>query len=421
MSATAVGYIPYEPLAESAEAGWLARHLGLDVRVAPAPSLNGTALPPLAELPRAVAGVQALGSAVLEGPGGFLWAAVLRAHGFAGSVTVLPYLNPHRWRDVAAVALYRRFAQPGDHVFLGSGPSAAVYASCGIGAAVGEPYGIDDELFRLRPEAERTRRELGIPPGRMLLFAGRAERDKDLYRLLRVGVKAQLLFGDLQLVIASHVVDEAYLAAARERLGGSAGVHFVTGLGREQLADLYSSADAFVTASTSHFETFGRAPAEALACGTAAIAPRYDGFAEVLDQPGGTLVDLDPSSATPAVDEEGLLRAVYDTLSAPRRPAAREVSAAARRRLGRSHTIRLLDYLAGRAARRPGAPAGPPTPELPGAWRRPLGEIARRPPREALAWFWDGCDHGRLGAEDAEFAGAVRRSLCVPAEGAPCR
>ena len=70
-------------------------------------------------------------------------------------------------------------------------------------------------------------------------------------------------------------------------------VRLVVNPNREQLADLYSAADVFATASTSHYETFGRAPAEALACGTVAIAPRYDGFVDVLAQPGGRLVDVE--------------------------------------------------------------------------------------------------------------------------------
>src|SRR6185503_16294497 len=117
--------------------------------------------------------------------------------------------------------------------------------------------------------------------------------------------------------------------------------------GRDQLAGLYAGADVFVTASTSHFETFGRAPAEALACGTPAVAPRYDGFVQVLDQPGGRLVDVDFTDGGPHVDEDQLLRAVYEVLSAPVPPDRSTIAAAARRRLGRSATIGLLAYLAG--------------------------------------------------------------------------
>jgi glycosyltransferase involved in cell wall biosynthesis len=426
-----IGYFPFVSTSCSAEAGWLRQHLPVIVQVAnEVPALNdgpaGT-LPELASLLDTIRPFLTMPAIVAEGPGGFLWAALLRAYGFAGSVTILPYLNPWRWSHVAAVSLYRRFADPRDRVFLGSAPSAAVYRSLGVPAVAGEPYGIDEELFRLRPGAAGVRDKLGIPHGRLLLFAGRAQADKDLYRVLRVALKARLLFPGLQIVVASHVSDPAYLAVARQELRGDAGVHFVVDPDRGRLADLYNTADVFVTASTSHFETFGRAPAEALACGSPVVAPRYDGFAEVLAQPGGTLVDVrtDPVSGAPDVPEELLLRAVYEVLSAPRPPARAEISANARRRYGRSSTIRLLAHLAGEDTGRPQQwpPPAPPAPasapvELPRQWKRALAGIGNREPDEALSWFWHGCDHRRLGAHDDEFAVQIRRSLCQPVAGA---
>ena len=297
----AVGYIPYVPTARSVEAGWLAEHLGAPVEIAAGPTLNldpGRPLPSLDALAPTLDRLLAAPAVVAEGPGGLLWAALLRARGFAAPVTVLPYLNPRGWHDVAAAALYRRSATAADRIFVGSTPSAAVYRALGVAARVGEPFGVDDARFAVRPGAATTLAELSIPPGRVLLFAGRAQPDKDLYRLVRVGLKARLLFPDLRIVVATHVVDPSYL----EPVGATDGVHVVVDPTPDRLADLYNAADVFVTASTSHFETFGRAPAEALCCGTPAVAPRYDGFAEVLDQAGGTLVDVetDPATGPPA-------------------------------------------------------------------------------------------------------------------------
>jgi glycosyltransferase involved in cell wall biosynthesis len=421
-----IGYFPFVSTPPSAEPGWLQEYLPVNVRVAgQAPSLNTTpskTLPELASLLSTIRPFLTMPAVLAEGPGGFLWAALLRAQGFTGSVTVLPYLNPCRWYHVAAISLYRRFADPRDRVFLGSAPSVAVYRALGVRAVVGEPYGIDDELFGLRPDAARVRDQLRIPAGRLLLFAGRAQPDKDLYRLLRVALRARLLFSDLRIVVASHVSDPVYLAAAREQLRGDVAVHFVNDLDRGQLADLYNTADVFVTASTSHFETFGRAPAEALACGLSVVGPRYDGFAEVLAQPGGTLVDVqtDAGTGAPYVPEELLLRAVYEVLSAPRPPSRDEISASALRRYGRSATIGMLGHLAGEGVRQPRerlAPALPARIELPGEWQRSLDEMANREAEDALLWFWQSCDHVRLSAYDDGFAVQIRRTLCQPAIG----
>lgn len=418
-----VGYLPYRATDHCVEATWLAAYLHLEVRViGDLPALNDWPphpLPSLVDVRDAVQELVKLPAVVAEGPAGFLWAAILRTAGFTGQITMLPYLNPHRWLDVAAAAVYARFADPRDRVYLGSTPSAALYRALGVQARVGEPYGIDDVLFTPKAPAAGVRSALGIAPGRLLLFAGRAQPDKDIYRLLRVGLKAQLLFPDLQVVIASHVVDPAYLAAARQQLDGDRGVHFVRDCTPDRLASLYNLADVFVTAATSHFETFGRAPAEALACGAPVVAPRYDGFIEVLAQPGGTLVDVDIDAVTgePAVNEEKLLRAVYDVLSAPDPPGRLGVADVARRRFGRSTTIRLLDHLTGADPARPPAPAGsallaPTAVELPSAWREPLAAIARGTPAQALSWFFRDCDHARFSAHDAAFAVHVRRVLC---------
>jgi hypothetical protein len=129
-------------------------------------------------------------------------------------------------------------------------------------------------------------------------------------------------------------------------------------------------------------------------------------------------VELDPETGTPHVQEERLLRAVYEVLSSPRPPRREEVAAIARSRFGRSTTIRMLGYLVDGNGSGP-SPASPtPAAELPAEWRSPLAEIARRDPLDVLTWLWRECEHERLAAEDGRFVAHVRRSLCV---GTPCR
>jgi glycosyltransferase involved in cell wall biosynthesis len=415
-----VGYIPFEPDSTSAEARWVAEAFGHEVcQLEGVPNLNrrpAARLPDLGSLAGRLAPLLRARWVVAEGPAGFIWAALLRYHGFLGGVTVLPYLNPRQWWDVAATSVYRRYCDPRDRILLGSTPSARVYRRLGIEAQVGEPFGIDDRRFRLRPACRAVLDRLSIPGGRLLLFAGRSQPDKDLYRLLRVALKARILFPDLQVALASHVIAEGYVATIRRELGPESGVHFVDRPDDEDLADLYGAADVFATAATSHFETFGRAPAEALACGTPVVAPRYDGFAEVLDQPGGYLVDVEDTAIDlggPRVDEDSMLRAIYDVLSAPDRVPANEIASIARQRFGRSRTIRLLDHV---VAENPGlcpVVALPPARlELRPAWAEAIAETDQLSPQSALQHFWEGPGREDLEGWDEEFVHSVRSALC---------
>ena len=414
-----VGYIPFDPSRDSAEAGWVADAFGCQMRLAAGlPNLN-RAPPerppaPPATMARLLAPLLPLRSVIAEGPAGFAWAALLRRHGFTGGVTILPYLNPRRWSDVAATAVYRRFRDPRDRIFLGSTPSARIYRRLGVDVLVGEPYGIDDRLFRPRPNASAVRERFAIPRGPLLVFAGRAQPDKDLYRLLRAALKAKILFPDLQTAIASHVVDGPYVDAARREMGRESGVHFILEPEREELAALYSEADVFATASTSCFETFGRAPAEALACGTPAIAPRYDGFSEVLDQPGGRLVDVELGEAGPQANEASLLRAIYDVLSRPRCESREAIAAAARRRFARSRTIRLLAHVvSAQPGPAPAAELAPADLALPQPWQAAALSLAQMEPADALQQLWEGPQNEVLSEHGLAFVEAVRRSLCT--------
>jgi glycosyltransferase involved in cell wall biosynthesis len=306
--------------------------LGLNRSEPPDIDLARSALVPMCELAHVFA----------EGPGGMLAGAVLRSLGFRGRLTLIPYLNPHRFEHLAAARWYASFAAPGDSVWLGSPRSAALWRTLGVPARVGEPYGIDGTRFRLRPGANAVRARLGLPPqGQLLMYAGRIEADKDVGRLLRVALKARLLVPDLGVALATHRVTAADADCLRQTLGPEAGIHLILDPAAKDLADLYCSADVFVTAATSSLETFGRAAAEALACGTPVVAPDYDGFAHVLDQPGGHLVPLTWHGDDPTLPEDRLLRAVYEVLSAPL-PPDRAAIAAAATRFDRAHTLKQL-------------------------------------------------------------------------------
>jgi glycosyltransferase involved in cell wall biosynthesis len=433
-----VGYIPFEPHRPSREAKWLGELLGCHVCCLQAPETfnltRSVDLPSLDELRAAVKPLLGHPWVVTEGTGGFLWASVLRCSGFRGAVTVLPYLNPNSWYDLACLTLYKRTATTADQILIGSSRSAQLYRALGINAAIGEPYGIDGTVFFHRPgggEAGKACPGLSRP---FLIYAGRIHPDKSIHQLLRTILKARLLFPNLHTVLVSHNVDPEYYSLLSPYLSPDRGFFVVRNPNLEQLAALYADAAAFVTAATSHYETFGRAPVEALACGAPAIAPRYDGFADTLAQPGGTLVETLIGDTDVSVDEDALLRAIYDRLTSRTQVPAGEISALARARFDRGKTIRALAHVL--------APPGDavsvdPEPidaaiSLPAAWRRKLVALTEMPHEAALRSLLSWQENLPLFDYDQDFRLLVRRFLAgnqpsclhigsrLPTEEVPC-
>lgn len=381
---SAVGYVPFSGTGPTAESGFLQAALGCTpIFPSAAVPLNGTSPPDIDGLRSALAPLAQLGHVFAEGPGGLLAGAVLRASGFRGKLVLIPYLNPHRFEHLAAAHWYANCAQPGDSVWLGSPRSAALWQSLGVSARVGEPFGIDGTRFRPRSAADAVRKRLGLPlHERMLMYAGRMEADKHIELLLCVALKARLLFPDLTVVLATHRITEADANSIQKVFGAAAGVHLVRDPAPDDLADLYGAATLFVTAATSPFETFGRAAAEALACGTPAVAPDYDGFAYVLDQPGGHLVSLAWHDGEPTLSEDRLLRAVYEALSAPL-PPDRVAIAAAAARFDRARTLKHLAQVISECS--PPPKLAPVAFELPPDHRGALRKLPPTPEASALA------------------------------------
>jgi glycosyltransferase involved in cell wall biosynthesis len=417
-----VGYIPYAPGAESMEAGWVAEAFGVEVLLmAGAPCLNvGPPAPPpmLGDIEATLGASRRFGSLIVEGIGGFLWAALLRRTGYEGRLTLIPYVNPRRWHDVACLALYQAVANPDDRILIGSRPSARVLAALGVAAEVGEPYGVDSKLFR--PPSTAARKS---PAARRVLFAGRVQADKNLPGLTRAVGRAARMVPELELIIASHVIDEGELAAALAVSPRPGTIRLARSPSRHGLATLYAGADVVATAATSVFETFGRAPAEALCCGTPAVAPCYDGFTEVLDQRGARLAAVTSRGRAPQVDETALSEALVETLDQPLSRA--EIAATAHGRLSRRKTIERLRHVVDPQPRPASDPPPPADLVLPGAWVRALEGADAVTPSAALNWLWGHDDRGALAGHDAAFADAVRRALVVPLpvprrEPAPC-
>jgi len=204
--------------------------------------------------------------------------------------------------------LYRRF----DCVLAPSRLIAERLGDLGIERIAVQPLGVDGSIFHPSRADPALRDELGLAPDtRVLVFAGRMAREKEIPLLLRV--LADL--GDpYHLVLIG--------GERREALAPN-----VTMLPYEQdttrLARLLASSDVLVHAG--RHETFGMILIEAMACAVPVVAVRAGAVTEIVDDAIGRI-------ATPD-DARSLADAVRDIFASNR--AA--MGASARRRAERDY------------------------------------------------------------------------------------
>jgi alpha-1,6-mannosyltransferase len=163
-------------------------------------------------------------------------------------------------------------------------------AALGIGRLICQPLGVDTQLFHPSRATSTLRAELGVAPdARLLIFAGRFAREKNLPIVLdafqQLGQRYHLLLvgSGMTLPYQANVTVYPYQKSG------------------EELARLVASADALVHAGDQ--ETFGLVVLEAMACGIPVIAANAGALAELVTVDTGMLVEPRNSGALAAAIE----------------------------------------------------------------------------------------------------------------------
>jgi D-inositol-3-phosphate glycosyltransferase len=197
------------------------------------------------------------------------------------------------------------------------------------------PCGVD--LARFQPgdiAAAREALDLPSPPHRLLLLVGRIEPLKGIESLIRAvalladrrpawrdGLTALIVGGSGEGDRAAWNAEQRRLDALRRDLGVADEVRFLGARLQEQLPLLYAAAD--VVTMPSHYESFGMAALEGLACGRPVVATAAGGPALIVEDGVSGLVVPPGDAAALAERVERLL--TDDALRA-------DMGAAARRR-----------------------------------------------------------------------------------------
>jgi D-inositol-3-phosphate glycosyltransferase len=180
------------------------------------------------------------------------------------------------------------------------------------------PPGVD--LTRFYPGSQlESRLKLGLDTERrLILFVGRIEPLKGIDTLLEsialmdkdenctLGsecLSVVIVGGDASVPMEEMTAEMQRLHALRDTLGLQKLVAFEGKQGQDTLADYYRAADLLVMPS--HYESFGMAALEAMACGTPVVASRVGGLTySVRDGETGLLVpERDPAALAHALEQ----------------------------------------------------------------------------------------------------------------------
>jgi glycosyltransferase involved in cell wall biosynthesis len=155
------------------------------------------------------------------------------------------------------------------------------------------PLGIDPELFHPVEVSAEFRRRYGLEPGRRyLLYVGSENPRKNLPRLVQALAIVRRKMPRVSLIkvgTPEHLTHYELLKNQIHAAGLDDAFLFIGHVTQEDLASLYSAADAFVFPSL--YEGFGLPPLEAMACGAPVICSNTASLPEVV---GDAAIMLDP-------------------------------------------------------------------------------------------------------------------------------
>jgi alpha-1,6-mannosyltransferase len=197
----------------------------------------------------------------------------------------LAALHIGEWAEPTVRRRWAQFFRRFDRVIAPSRHIADRLACAGVPDVRVQPLGVDTTLFRPDcADREGLRRQLGLSPEtRLLIFAGRAAREKNIDVLLETILKLGAPY---------HLV----LVGAGQFAKPQAHTTFID-FQRDTaaVARLLASANAFVHANDK--EPFGLIALEAMASGLPIVCVKSGGLSEIVDQEIGQLAERATASA----------------------------------------------------------------------------------------------------------------------------
>ena len=249
--------------------------------------------------------------------GGFVWATILRLSGVNFPLVLYADYNPIHFTSALAVMLFSQVSFRYDTIVTGSLPSCGIYKFFGLNSINIFHYGIDLNLFSNKfDDKHKLRNKFSLPlDKRVVLFTGRGAQDKNIHGLIEAFKKLNIELPNTCLVITTLFDDKRYMERCKNLAESNRNIFFLKNLPVRSLVELYSLADLFVTMSTSEYETFGRSPLEAMACGVPVVVPIYDGFKETVPEGCGYRVSVETVEGIKRINTQDFVHTMYKALT----------------------------------------------------------------------------------------------------------
>lgn len=213
----------------------------------------------------------------------------MRKAGYFCPAIFIPHTNAYPLNILFYFMLVSELAHPDDRILCGSQQAAKGYQSTiGMRSLPICTFGIKNSYQK--GDRAAARQQLGLPlDKKILLYTGRFMNDKGLAQLCDVYEIIKNRREDVLLVLCISHIDPHYYNWLAPRLRDA--VVFYR-LEKQQMLPLYQSADLFVSLAVSIFETYGKSPMEAIACGVPAVLPNWDGFRYYIHEGNGSLAKV---------------------------------------------------------------------------------------------------------------------------------
>ncbi len=148
------------------------------------------------------------------------------------------------------------------------------------------PVGVDESVFRPRPERARVR-------GRLMTTASADVPMKGLVPLLEALARVRRQRDEAHLVVVGRLKENSRVERALQRLRLEGDVQFVSDVTDDEVAELYASAEVAVVPSL--YEGFSLPAIEAMSCGVPLVATTGGALPEVVGRHGETALLVEPN------------------------------------------------------------------------------------------------------------------------------